>query len=331
MLALQPTIYVAQQQKNNGFKGDHIFLVAMNIPVYGQNRAPFCATSFQSSWLSHRFFFSSNYFCNLSAIIDSISLHVVKASKYRIFHSLSAWISLTPPATQHTRNIHVTVAIHTTCLAAESVSSSRVSRWQLLLINWPVPRYSERHCCWASHIITQDTKTAALVSSWQHITHFITYPCHRAQDKTTKMSIQLKTIQEVSLVVSQISIIVTVDCMWSVKLCLHVHVMHSAWCVIRDAWSVWENRAWVICVWCLHVCVSVVRDMCVACPWNQLHAAIAPCSDSLHEIPVHAHIRSHTHEPGGESPPCTHPLWVPCAHHLHYMQQHNSWTIAQGV
>ena len=63
----------------------------------------------------------------------------------------------------------------------------------------------------------------------------------------------------------------------------------------RDAWSVWKNRAWVICVWCLRVCVSVVRDTCVAYPWNKLHAAIAPCSDSLREIPVHAHIRPHTH------------------------------------
>ena len=72
--------------------------------------------------------------------------------------------------------------------------------------------------------------------------------------------------------------------------------------------------------------------MCVAYPWNKLHAAIAPCSDSLREIPVHAHICPHTHEPGGESPPpCTHPLWVPRAHHLHYMQQHNGWKIAQGV
>ena len=30
-------------------------------------------------------------------------------------------------------------------------------------------------------------------------------------------------------------------------------------------------------------------------------------------------------------PPCTHPPWVPCAHHLHYMEQHNGWKIAQGV
>ena len=100
---------------------------------------------------------------------------------------------------------------------------------------------------------------------------------------------------------------------------------------MHDAWSVWENWAWVICVWCLHVCVSVVHDMCVACPWNKLHTAIAPCSDSLHEIPVHAHIRPHTHEPGGEFPPCTHLPWVPCVHHLHYMQQHNGWKTAQDV
>ena len=33
----------------------------------------------------------------------------------------------------------------------------------------------------------------------------------------------------------------------------------------------------------------------------------------------------------GIPPPCTHPPWVPCAHHLHYMQQHNGWTIARGV
>ena len=88
-----------------------------------------------------------------------------------------------------------------------------------------------------------------------------------------------------------------------------------------DTWSVRENWAWVICVWCLYVCVSVVCDMCVACPWNKLHAAIAPYSDSLREIPVHAHIRPHTHEPGGESPPLVH-----TCHGFHVLITCTTWS-----
>ena len=41
---------------------------------------------------------------------------------------------------------------------------------------------------------------------------------------------------------------------------------------------------------------------------------------------MHTYARIHMN-----SPPCTHPPWVPCAHHLHYMQQHNGWKTAQDV